>query len=75
MGKFLNPFTNFGFKRLFGSEENQDILINFLNEILPDKKIAELAKLNSQDRKNYKNSLKYYRDVKNSLDMAFAKGV
>jgi len=32
--KYLNPFTDFGFKKLFGIEPNKDILIDFLNELL-----------------------------------------
>lgn len=34
--RFVNPFTDFGFKRLFGTEANKDILISFLNAILDD---------------------------------------
>jgi predicted transposase/invertase (TIGR01784 family) len=33
-GPFINPFTDFGFKKLFGSEPNKDLLIDFLNELL-----------------------------------------
>ena len=33
-GKYINPFTDFGFKRLFGEEANKDILMDFLNELL-----------------------------------------
>ncbi|ALG69006.1 Rpn family recombination-promoting nuclease/putative transposase [Beggiatoa leptomitoformis] len=32
--KYINPFTDFGFKKLFGSEPNKDLLIDFLNELL-----------------------------------------
>ncbi|MFN8996284.1 MAG: Rpn family recombination-promoting nuclease/putative transposase [Pseudomonadota bacterium] len=40
----MNPFTDFGFKKLFGSEPNKDILISFLNEILPEKhRITDLT--------------------------------
>jgi len=31
---FLNPRTDFAFKRIFGSSESSDILISFLNAIL-----------------------------------------
>ncbi len=34
MSKYINPFTDFGFKRIFGEEFNKDLLIDFLNEIL-----------------------------------------
>ncbi|BDD08216.1 hypothetical protein FUAX_06480 [Fulvitalea axinellae] len=33
--KFINPFTDFGFKKLFGEDQNKDILIDFLNQLLP----------------------------------------
>jgi predicted transposase/invertase (TIGR01784 family) len=33
--KYVNPFTDFGFKKLFGSEPNKDLLIDFLNQLLP----------------------------------------
>jgi predicted transposase/invertase (TIGR01784 family) len=35
--KYLNPLTDFGFKKLFGTEMNKDLLIDFLNQLLPDK--------------------------------------
>jgi predicted transposase/invertase (TIGR01784 family) len=32
--KYINPFTDFGFKKLFGTELNKDLLIDFLNEVI-----------------------------------------
>ncbi len=32
--KYINPFTDFGFKKIFGEEANKDLLIDFLNELL-----------------------------------------
>jgi predicted transposase/invertase (TIGR01784 family) len=32
--KYINPFTGYGFKRLFGEESNKDLLLDFLNELL-----------------------------------------
>ena len=32
--KYINPFTDFGFKKLFGEEPNKDLLRDFLNELL-----------------------------------------
>jgi predicted transposase/invertase (TIGR01784 family) len=32
---FINPFTDFGFKRIFGEEESKPFLISFLNDLLP----------------------------------------
>ncbi|TAF67939.1 MAG: Rpn family recombination-promoting nuclease/putative transposase, partial [Cytophagales bacterium] len=37
MGKYINPFTDFGFKKLFGEEANKDLLIDFLNALLGEK--------------------------------------
>lgn len=33
MGKFINPFTDWGFKKIFGQEINKDCLITFLNSL------------------------------------------
>ncbi len=43
--RYINPFTDFGFKKLFGTELNKDLLIDFLNEVvLPDeRKIIDLT--------------------------------
>ncbi|GJM17503.1 MAG: hypothetical protein DHS20C13_28300 [Thermodesulfobacteriota bacterium] len=41
--KYINPLTDFGFKKLFGTEPNKILLIDFLNQILPEKhKIKDL---------------------------------
>lgn len=32
--KYIDPFTDFGFKHIFGSEENKHFLISFLNDLL-----------------------------------------
>lgn len=32
--KYIDPFTDFGFKRIFGTEENKHFLISFLNDLL-----------------------------------------
>jgi predicted transposase/invertase (TIGR01784 family) len=34
--KYVNPFTDFGFKKIFGEELNKDLLIDFLNELLKE---------------------------------------
>ena len=40
---YLNPLTDFGFKKLFGEEPHKDLLISFLNTLLPKHhQIAEL---------------------------------
>ena len=34
MAKYINPFTDWGFKRLFGQEFSKGLLISFLNDLL-----------------------------------------
>ena len=36
-GKFISPYTDYGFKKLFGTEENKDLLISLLNSLISDK--------------------------------------
>ncbi len=38
MAKFINPFTDVGFKRIFGQEINKDLIIDFLNSLLVGEK-------------------------------------
>lgn len=47
--KYINPFTDFGFKKLFGEEQNKEFLIDFLNGLLPENhKIEELSYTKSE---------------------------
>ena len=32
--KYVNPFTDYGFKKLFGEEPGKELLLDFLNELL-----------------------------------------
>lgn len=48
--KYINPLTDFGFKKLFGSEPNKLLLIDFLNQILPDNKKVEDLTYSSNDK-------------------------
>ena len=57
---YLNPLTDFGFKKLFGEEPHKDLLI---------------AQFNPQERQAYEDSLKHYRDLKNSNDTARLEGL
>lgn len=41
--RFINPLTDFGFKHIFGNEQNKDILIDFLNQLFKgEKEIVDL---------------------------------
>ena len=47
---FMNPYTDFGFKKLFGTEPNKDLLISFLNSLFDgdQKTIVDLRYLNTE---------------------------
>lgn len=47
--RYINPYTDFGFKKLFGTELNKELLISFLNAILPDgQTVKDVTYLNSE---------------------------
>lgn len=49
MARYLNPHTDFGFRKLFGEAANQDLLIGFLDQLLPpEHQVAELAFRNTE---------------------------
>ena len=48
--RYINPYTDFGFKKLFGTELNKDLLISFLNALFNDEKriIQDVQYLNAE---------------------------
>ena len=47
--RFMNPFTDMGFKRIFGQEANKDLLLDFLNELLDgEDRIADVQFLDKE---------------------------
>ena len=47
--KYINPFTDFGFKKIFGEEASKPLLLDFLNALLPESgKIVDLTLKNSE---------------------------
>ncbi|TXK46047.1 Rpn family recombination-promoting nuclease/putative transposase [Pontibacter qinzhouensis] len=48
--RYINPFTDYGFKRLFGEEPNKDLLLDFLNVLLEEEqgKITELTYIKNE---------------------------
>ncbi len=77
--KYINPFTDFGFKKLFGSELKLPYLQN-RPQALQDRvfqklfEAAEIAKFTPDEKNKYEESLKYYRDLKNVVDNSFDEG-
>ena len=47
--KYINPFTDFGFKKIFGEEASKLVLLDFLNALLPQQnKIIDLSFKNTE---------------------------
>ena len=47
--RYINPYTDFGFKKLFGTEMNKDLLISFLNSLFSGQEvIRDVQYLNSE---------------------------
>ena len=85
----MNPYTDFGFKRLFGLEANKDLLTDFLknlenfdhipnilNEPVFEKAfhISEIGAMNKSEYDTYQESLLSYWESKGIVDTARAEG-
>jgi len=47
--KYIDIFTDFGFKKIFGTEPNKQLLIDFLNTLIKDRgKIISLTYLKNE---------------------------
>ena len=68
--RFINPKTDYAFKKIFGSEQSHDILISFLNAILYDGRIIikDLEILNPYLAPKIRGVKETYLDVKAKLD-------
>lgn len=48
--RYINPYTDFGFKKLFGTPLNKELLISFLNSLFEGKEvISDLTYLNGEN--------------------------
>ncbi len=50
IGKYIDPLSDFGFKRLFGSNPNKELLIDFLNELFKGRKVIADLVYNKNER-------------------------
>lgn len=49
MARFINPFTDVGFKRIFGQAIHKELLIDFLNDLLiGEKRITDITFLDKE---------------------------
>ena len=64
MAKFINPFTDEGFKRLFGQEEHKSLLRSFLNRLFDGEMvITDLAYLDKESIPNHERGKRYVYDI------------
>src|ERR1035437_6823542 len=62
--KYINPFTDFGFKKIFGEEASKPSLLDFLNALLPQEhNIIELAFKNTEQLGQTENDRKAVYDI------------
>ena len=62
--KYINPHTDFGFKRLFGSEFNKELLISFLNAMFHgEQNVQDITYLNSEQLGDRDDSRRAIFDV------------
>ena len=89
--KYINPLTDFGFKKHEDELESQFdkwlFVFRHLSYLqgrpkkLQDKifqklfEAAEIAKFTPEEREAYEESLKYYRDLKNVVDTSREEGI
>ena len=64
MGKFINPFTDVGFKRIFGQEINKDLLVDFLNALLEgERQVKDITVLDKEQLPVFEDDRKLIYDV------------
>ena len=64
MSKFINPFTDVGFKRIFGQEVNKSLLIEFLNSLLEgEQHIDDISLLDKEQLPQLSNDRGLIYDV------------
>ncbi len=64
MGQFVNPFTDVGFKRIFGQEVSKPVLIAFLNALLTDERtIVDVKFLDKEQVARYDGDRSLIYDI------------
>jgi hypothetical protein len=82
-GKYVNPFTDFGFKRLFGEEAHKNLLQDFneiptiLNEPIFQEafEVARVANFDQKELDQYQESCMIHNDLNNVINSAVHSAV
>lgn len=68
VGRYIDLMFDRGFKRVFGKPANKDVLIAFLNTVIPEKNIVDLTYLNVEKEGLGPDSRKSCFDVHCTID-------
>ena len=64
MSRFINPFTDVGFKRIFGQEFSKPLLLDFLNNLLKGERvITDLKFLDKEQPAEYRDDRSLIYDI------------
>ena len=64
MSRFLNPFTDVGFKRIFGQEFSKPLLLDFLNNLLKGERvITDLKFLDKEQPAEFRDDRSLIYDI------------
>ncbi len=65
MSHKINPRVDIAFKKIFGTEDNKDLLISLINSIVGEKdQVVDVTLLNPYNQKNFKNDKLSILDIK-----------
>src|SRR3984957_15422293 len=61
----LNPRIDLAFKKIFGTEENKDLLISFINSVVPkEDQVIDIELLNPYNSRNFIGDKQSILDIK-----------
>ena len=71
--KYADLLNDDVFKLVFGRESTKDVMIEFLNQVIPDRKIFEVSELINMDevtRSKVIDKMTTERDLRNQMEYA-----
>jgi hypothetical protein len=59
--RYINPYIDFGFKKLFGTKANKELVIDFLNELIHDRgRITDIQYMTAEQLGNTESERKVF---------------